>query len=89
MDALLYRAKAGDIDTVIIDGETVMQGGVHTRVNKADVVAELKARFASPVEPEVRATREMARQLAPYAERFYRSRPPAMGAPFYQFNSRS
>ncbi len=89
VDALLYRAKSGDIDTVIIDGETVMQGGVHTKVNKADVLAELKARFDRPLEPEVRATREMVRRLAPYAERFYRSLPPAMGAPFYQFNSRS
>ena len=89
VDALLYRAKAGDIETVMVDGEVTLQDGVHAKVDKAEVMAELRERFSRPLEPEARATRQMVRRLLPYAERFYASRPPGMGAPFYQFNSRT
>lgn len=88
VDALLYRGKARDVDTVIIDGEVVLQGGKSTRVNKEEVAQELKDRFSHPLEPSARAARQMVRQLLPYVKRFYENWPAGDSPPHYQYNSR-
>ena len=89
MDALLYRAKGQDVDTVIVDGEVVLRRGTHTKVNKDDVLNELRDRFASPVEPKVLEARQMVNRLLPYVELFYRNWSPQQGTPHYVFNSRT
>ena len=88
IDALLYRGKAQHVDTVIIDGEPVLRGGRFTKIDKADVLRQLKERFAGPIEPSVRETRQMAERLAPYVKRFYQGWQPKEGSPHYQYNSR-
>ena len=85
-EVVLGRAKSKDIAAVIVDGEVLLQDGVHTRASKADVARELREQLARPVEPETLATRQMATRLSPYVEQFYRSRPPAMGTPHYVYN---
>ncbi len=89
VDALLYRAKEKDVDTVIVDGEVVLRRGTHTKVNKDDVLNELRDRFASPVEPQVLEARQMVNRLLPYVELFYRNWSPQQGTPHYVFNSRT
>ncbi|MXZ90365.1 MAG: amidohydrolase family protein [Chloroflexi bacterium] len=86
---VLGRARSQDVAAVIVDGQVVLQDGVHTRASKADVAKELREQLARPLEPETLATRRMAGRLSPYVERFYRSWPPAMGAPHYVYNSRT
>jgi 5-methylthioadenosine/S-adenosylhomocysteine deaminase len=88
VDALLYRGKARDVDTVIIDGEVVLQDGRSTRVNKAEVMQELKDRFSRPLEPSTLAARQMVEQLLPYAKRFYESWQMGDSPPHYKYNSR-
>ncbi|PKB63848.1 MAG: hypothetical protein BZY80_05125, partial [SAR202 cluster bacterium Io17-Chloro-G2] len=63
VDALLYRGKAGQVDTVIVDGEVVLKGGKPTKVNKDEIVRELKARFSAPLDPQTRETRAMVSGL--------------------------
>ncbi len=89
IDALLYRGKAQDVKTVIIDGEVVMRDGRFTRVNKEDVVRELKEQLSGPVEPDVLRTRAMASELIPYVRRFYDGWATDQGAPHYSVNARS
>ena len=89
VELVLGRAKSKDIAAVIVDGEVLLQDGVHTRANKADVARELREQLARPLEPETLATRQMAGRLAPYVEQFYRSHPPTMGAPHYVYNGRT
>ena len=89
IDALLYRGKAQDVRTVVIDGEVVMRDGRFTRVNRDDVVRELREQMGRPVEPEVLRTRAMARDLMPHVRRFYDDWAVEQGAPHYRFNSRS
>ena len=84
----LGRAKAQDVSAVIVDGEVVLQDGIHTRASKSDVARELREQLARPLDAGTLATRRMASRLAPYVERFYRSRPPVVGAPHYVYNSR-
>ena len=88
-ELVLGRARSQDVSAVIVDGEVVLQDGVHGRASKADVARELREQLARPLEPETLATRRMAGRLSLYVERFYRSWPPAMGAPHYVYNSRT
>ena len=89
VDALLYRGKARHVDTVIIGGEVVLRNGRFTRINKEDVLRELKDRFARPLETSVVETRQMVEQLLPHVERFYQSWGPEDGPPHYRYNSRA
>ena len=67
---------------------------LHQKIDKAEVASELRRQLSQPVEPETAATRQMARQLAPYVEQYYRSLYPAtgmppVGVPHYSYNSRT
>ena len=88
VDALLYRGKARQVDTVIIDGEAVLRDGRFTKVDKDEVVRELKEQFSQPVESSALEGRQTAQRLIPYVERFYQGWRPADAAPHYLFNSR-
>jgi cytosine/adenosine deaminase-related metal-dependent hydrolase len=89
VDALLYRGKAQDVDTVIIDGEVVLRGGRTVKINKEDVAREIKYRFSQPVEPAVTQTRQMVQRLMPYVKRFYEDWQMGDGQPHYRYNSRN
>ena len=88
VDALLYRGKARHVNTVIIDGQVVLRDGRFTKIDKQDVLQELKERFSRPVEPEVAEVRNMVQRLLPYVEQFYRSWLPENSTPHYVYNSR-
>ena len=87
MDALLYRGKARQVDTVIIDGEVVLRDGRFTKVDKQEVIRELKERFSRPVETSALEAQRMTKRLIPYVERFYQDWHPGDGPPHYLFNS--
>ena len=88
VDALLYRGKARQVDTVIIDGEVVLRDGRFTKVDKQEVIGELKERFSRPVETSVLEAQRITQRLIPYGERFYQDWHPGDGPPHYLFNSR-
>ena len=88
VDALLYRGKSRQVDTVIIDGEAVLREGRFTKVDKQEVLQELKDRFSRPVESSVVEGRQLAQRLIPYVERFYQEWHPGDGPPHYFYNSR-
>ncbi len=88
VDALLYRGKARQVDTVIIDGQVVLKGGRSTKVDKDELLRELKERFSRPQESAVAETRAMARRLQPYVEKFYESWSAGGSPPYYVYNGR-
>ena len=89
VDVLLYKGKARHVDTVIIEGEVVLHGGRFTRINKEDVVKELKEQLSRPVEPAVQENRQFAQRLLPYLKRFYEDWQPGGTPPHYWYNSRT
>ena len=89
VDALIYRGKARHVDTVIINGEAVLRQGSFTRINKEDVVKELKARFSHLLEPSVLEARQMVQELTPHVKGFYRDWQAGEGPPHYRYNSRT
>ena len=89
VDALLYRGKARQVDTVLIDGRVVLRDGEFPGLSKDDVVNELKEHFARPLEPRALEARNMVKRLMPYVERHYQSWNGEEGMPHYRYNSRT
>jgi 5-methylthioadenosine/S-adenosylhomocysteine deaminase len=53
-DALVHRARAAHVDTVIVGGEVVLAGGRFTRIDEGEVAARLAdAAAATPAPPAV------------------------------------
>ena len=67
VDTLLYRAKANHVDTVMIDGELVMEHGSLLKIDKEAVVGELQAQLKAAGQESMAWLRE----LKPYADRLY------------------
>jgi 5-methylthioadenosine/S-adenosylhomocysteine deaminase len=71
VDAVVYRARAAAVDTVMVAGEVVLEGGRFTRVDKAAVLEELAASLRSPLSPEEERRQSLARAIFPHVRRFY------------------
>ncbi len=69
MELLVHRARGSDVDTVMVDGEVVYQGGRFTRVDEQAVLAEAaEALNAAP--PADAAAGALADALTPHLERY-------------------
>ena len=86
VDALLYRGRGLDVDTVIVDGEVLLRGRRFTRVDRDAVVAQLKESLAQELTEEERTRQRIAQELLPYVQRFYEAYPPEQGKPHYLYN---
>ncbi len=86
VDALLYRGRGLDVDTVLVDGETVMRDRRMTRVNKSEVWADLKARLSRDLTPGELERIDAAQRLLPHVQRFYRQWPGEPGPSHYLYN---
>jgi cytosine/adenosine deaminase-related metal-dependent hydrolase len=90
LDAIVHRARSVAIDTVLVGGEVVVQGGRVTRVDKAAVLDELAATLRRPLTDEEVHRRRLSRLLFPHVRRFYAGWLDADAfEPFYRQNSRS
>jgi len=56
VDALLYRGRGLDVDTVLVDGEVLLRNRQFTKVDKAAVWAELKSQLARELQPHEQET---------------------------------
>ena len=88
LDAFLYRGRARDVDTVVIDGQVVLRGGKFTRVDKADVMARLKESLAESPPGSSARVREMVQELLPHVRDFYGDWKHHDAPPHNIFNSR-
>ena len=89
VDALVHRAKASGVKSVIVGGEPILHDGRFTRVDKAAALEELAGSLARPAnEDEIRRSR-LSRDVLPHVRRFYEGYLDAeRRVPFYEFNSR-
>jgi len=68
-ELVLMRAKAGDVDTVLVDGEVVLRGGLPTRIDLEEAGRALAERLRATPLPAEQA--EAVRRLTPRLERWY------------------
>ena len=87
VDALVYRGRGLDVDTVIVDGEVLLRNKVFTRLNKDEIVARLKESLSGPLKPRELARADLGRRTLPHVQRFLEERRPLdRGAPHYYYN---
>lgn len=71
LDALVHRARAAHVETVMVAGEVVLDRGRFTRVDRDAATAELTARLGAPLGPAEERRRALAREVFPHVRRFY------------------
>lgn len=88
VDAIVYRGRGTDVDTVIVDGEVLMRGRELTRVNKAEVHAELKASLSRPLQAHEERRVELSNALLPHVTKWFANWELEQGDPHYRYNAR-
>jgi cytosine/adenosine deaminase-related metal-dependent hydrolase len=71
LDAVLHRARSGDVHTSMVAGRLIMRDGKLLFVDKAALLAEIAQRLALPPDDAETASRRLARDVAPHVEAFY------------------
>ena len=85
-DLVLFRARAGDVDTVLVDGEVVLRDGVPTWFDPREIGRELAEHLEAQPFPKDRA--ELVERLLPHLEAWYaRWEIPELD-PWIRYNSR-
>ena len=87
VDAILYRARGMDVDTVLIDGEVVLRGRKFTQVDEDAILRDLVASAQTAPDPKVRRWWEAMQELRPHVVRFYERWETPAYEPCYTINS--
>ena len=89
VDAVVHRGRSIDVDTVMVDGEVVMQDRRLTKIDKEDLYKELKKALDRPLSAEELERRELSRLVEPHLRRFYEGTLPQNTTPHTNYNARS
>ena len=88
VDALVYRGKGLDVDTVMVDGEVLLRDKKFLKVDKAEVAGRLKESLARELsDREVRAAR-LSGEIMPYINRWFSEWELETGDEHYSYNLR-
>ena len=88
IDALVYRGKGLDVDTVIVDGETLLRDKKFLKVDKSEVAARLKESLARELtNREIRSAR-LSEEILPYINRWFAEWELESGPSHYSYNLR-
>lgn len=85
-DLILMRARAGDVETVLIDGEVVLRDGRPTRFDLEDAAAALAEQLDREPYPDAAAA--AVATLQPHLERYYRDWDVPPLDPYIRYNSK-
>jgi cytosine/adenosine deaminase-related metal-dependent hydrolase len=88
VDALIHRGRGVDVDTVLVDGEPILQDRRPTRFDRAKLLQELRASLARPLQARELERRELGRALEPHLRRFYAGTADPAGLPHTRYNAR-
>ena len=88
IDALIYRGKGLDVDTVMVDGEILLKDRKFLKMDKSEVAARLKESLARELtDREVRAAR-LSEEILPYMNRWFAEWDLESGSGHYSYNLR-
>ena len=88
VDALVYRGKDIDVDTVVVDGRVLMKDRKILHLDKEEVIGRLKESLNVPLKPYEVERAEIGRRLVPYGRQFLAARTLEVGTPHYYYNER-
>jgi cytosine/adenosine deaminase-related metal-dependent hydrolase len=86
VDALVYRGKGLDVNTVIVDGQVLLRDRVFQPLDKSEVVARFKESLARPLSNGELRRGALSRRLLPHVERWFEDWPLEGGQPHYVYN---
>jgi cytosine/adenosine deaminase-related metal-dependent hydrolase len=86
LDLVLLRARKGDVEAVLVAGETVYRDGAPTRFDAQEAAREFAARMAKAAFPAEAG--EAARRILPHLQAWYRGWAVPPLAPYGVYNSR-
>ena len=86
VDSLLYRAKHGDVETVLIDGAIVLRDREFVNVDEGQIARQLRALAEAPPSPEVERWQRAMEAIKPYTRAFYSGWSGEPEAPCYAVN---
>jgi len=89
VDAVLYRARGMDVDTVLIDGEVVLRDKAFVSLNENDIVQQLVASAEAEPSPLAARWNQALQELQPHVARFYERWEMPAYEPCYTVNSLS
>lgn len=88
IDALIYRGKGLDVDTVMVDGEILLRDRKFLKMDKSEVAARLKESLARELtDREIRAAR-LSEEILPYVNRWFAEWDLESGEGHYVYNLR-
>ena len=87
VDALLYRARGMDVDTVLVDGEVVLRDKVFVKLDENELLRELTASAEAAPAPLTQRWVDVLRELRPHVVRFYERWETPAYQPCYTVNS--
>ncbi len=88
IDALVYRGKGLDVDTVMVDGEILLKDKKFLKVDKAEVAARLKESLSRGLTDRERRGARLAEDLLPYVNRWFAEWELESGPAHYSYNLR-
>jgi len=71
LDAVIHRARADGVQTVLVAGEPVYRDGRFTRLDRGAMLAELAQRMAQPLSPAEEDRLTLGRELMEHVRAFY------------------
>jgi 5-methylthioadenosine/S-adenosylhomocysteine deaminase len=89
VDAVLYRARGMDVETVLVDGEVVLRDGVFAKLDESGILRELVASAEADPSPLAKRWAEALQELKPHVVRFYERWETPAYEPCYTVNSMS
>lgn len=87
VDAVLYRARGMDVDTVLIDGEVVLRDREFVALDENAILAELVASAEAAPSPLTGRWMDALQELKPHVVRFYERWETPAYEPCYTVNS--
>ena len=89
LDAVIQRAKASAVTTVMCDGEVIYQDGKFTKVDRDGALKALHDDLSKALSDDEVERRNLSKALLPHAKRFYADYiDPSRHEPFYRPSSR-
>ena len=86
VDALVYRGKGLDVDTVMVDGEVLLRNGEFLRMEKEDVRARLRESLARDLTDRELQRAMLSRDLLPYVNKWFSTWELEEGRQHYTYN---
>jgi 5-methylthioadenosine/S-adenosylhomocysteine deaminase len=71
LDVVIQRAKTNAVSAVYINGELICENGTFTRLDRDEILEEMRAKLTQPRTPYDIKMRHMGKDVAPFVRQFY------------------